>query len=70
MERIVAKFERNLRIEVMSLKAENQELKNEVGEKNLRIYHLQKENESLRSTFKWIEKVLDERTSNLNIACK
>lgn len=55
--------------ENIKIKAENEILRNELTEANLRIYHLEKENEKLRNTFKYIKKILDNNNNNSSI-CK
>lgn len=58
-----------IKTENIKIKAENEILRNELSEANLRIYHLEKENEKLRNTFKYIKKILDNNNNNSSI-CK
>lgn len=58
-----------IKTENIKIKAENEILRNELDEANLRIYHLEKENEKLRNTFKYIKKILDNNNNNSSI-CK
>ena len=58
-----------IKTENIKIKAENEILRNELDEANLRIYHLEKENEKLRNTFKYVKKILDNNNNNSSI-CK
>lgn len=58
-----------IKTENIKIKAENEILRNDLSEANLRIYHLEKENEKLRNTFKYIKKILDNNNNNSSI-CK
>ena len=58
-----------IKTENIKIKAENEILRNELLEADLRIYHLEKENEKLRNTLKYVKKILDNNNNNSSI-CK